>query len=64
MSSDIQRSWVADIDGKISLGPVSLFFQIPYIAMPSNPKADRGYIDELLRALRARLGFAAVRVQY
>jgi hypothetical protein len=29
----------------------SLWFQIPYIAMPSNPRADRGYIDELIGAL-------------
>lgn len=33
----------------------SLLFQIPYIAMPSNPLADRGYIDALLRALTDKL---------
>lgn len=33
----------------------SLLFQIPYIAMPSNPRADRGYIDELIQALTHKL---------
>jgi phosphatidylserine/phosphatidylglycerophosphate/cardiolipin synthase-like enzyme len=33
----------------------SLLFQIPYIAMPSNPRADRGSIDELIRALTDKL---------
>jgi phosphatidylserine/phosphatidylglycerophosphate/cardiolipin synthase-like enzyme/V8-like Glu-specific endopeptidase len=33
----------------------SLLFQIPYIAMPSNPRADRGYIDELIKALTQKL---------
>jgi phosphatidylserine/phosphatidylglycerophosphate/cardiolipin synthase-like enzyme len=33
----------------------SLLFQIPYIGMPSNPRADRGYIDELIDALTAKL---------
>ena len=33
----------------------SLLFQIPYISMPSNPRADRGYIDELLEALTQKL---------
>jgi hypothetical protein len=33
----------------------SLLFQIPYIAMPSNPDADRGYIDELLNTLTSKL---------
>lgn len=33
----------------------SLLFQIPYIAMPSNPRQDRGFIDELIRALTAKL---------
>ncbi len=33
----------------------SLLFQIPYIAMPSNPSADRGYIDELIEALTDKL---------
>jgi phosphatidylserine/phosphatidylglycerophosphate/cardiolipin synthase-like enzyme len=33
----------------------SLLFQIPYIAMPSNPRDDRGYIDELIRALTDQL---------
>ncbi len=33
----------------------SLLFQIPYIAMPSNPRQDRGYIDELIRELTRKL---------
>ena len=33
----------------------SLFFQIPYIGMPSNPQQDRGFIDELIRALTGKL---------
>ena len=33
----------------------SLLFQIPYIGMPSNPGQDRGYIDELIRALTQKL---------
>jgi hypothetical protein len=33
----------------------SLLFQIPYIAMPSNPREDRGSIDELILALTDKL---------
>lgn len=33
----------------------SLWFQIPYISMPSNPGVGRGYIDELIEALAERL---------
>lgn len=33
----------------------SLLFQIPYIGMPSNPREDRGYIDELIKALTQKL---------
>jgi phosphatidylserine/phosphatidylglycerophosphate/cardiolipin synthase-like enzyme len=33
----------------------SLLFQIPYIGMPSNPRMDRGYIDELIKALTQKL---------
>jgi phosphatidylserine/phosphatidylglycerophosphate/cardiolipin synthase-like enzyme/V8-like Glu-specific endopeptidase len=33
----------------------SLLFQIPYIGMPSNPRQDRGFIDELIGALTAKL---------
>lgn len=33
----------------------SLLFQIPYIGMPSNPREDRGYIDELIKALAQKL---------
>ena len=33
----------------------SLWFQIPYIGMPSNPSTDRGYIDELIEALTQKL---------
>jgi hypothetical protein len=33
----------------------SLWFQIPYIGMPSNPRADRGFIDELIKALTQKL---------
>lgn len=33
----------------------SLWFQIPYISMPSNPRANRGFIDELIKALTVKL---------
>lgn len=33
----------------------SLLFQIPYISMPSNPRANRGYIDRLIAALVQKL---------
>lgn len=33
----------------------SLLFQIPYISMPSNPVADRGFIDQLIQALTDKL---------
>ena len=33
----------------------SLLFQIPYIGMPSNPRADRGFIDEMIKALTQKL---------
>jgi PLD-like domain/Trypsin-like peptidase domain len=33
----------------------SLLFQIPYIGMPSNPRTDRGFIDELIKALTQKL---------
>lgn len=33
----------------------SLLFQIPYIGMPSAPGMDRGYIDELIKALTHKL---------
>ncbi|MCI0606656.1 phospholipase D-like domain-containing protein [bacterium] len=33
----------------------SLLFQIPYIGMPSNPRQDRGFIDELIKALTQKL---------
>jgi len=33
----------------------SLLFQIPYIGMPANPRQDRGFIDELIKALTAKL---------
>lgn len=33
----------------------SLLFQIPYIGMASSPGVDRGYIDELIRALTQKL---------
>jgi hypothetical protein len=33
----------------------SLLFQIPYIGMPSNPRQDRGFIDELIKALTDKL---------
>jgi Trypsin-like peptidase domain/PLD-like domain len=33
----------------------SLLFQIPYIGMPSNPRVDRGFIDELIKALTQKL---------
>jgi PLD-like domain/Trypsin-like peptidase domain len=33
----------------------SLLFQIPYIAIPSNPRQDRGFIDELIMALAQKL---------
>lgn len=32
-----------------------LWFQIPYIAMPSSPNVERGYIDELIAALADKL---------
>ena len=33
----------------------SLLFQIPYIAMPPSPRARRGFIDDLIRALTRKL---------
>ncbi|HLG54368.1 MAG TPA: phospholipase D-like domain-containing protein [Vicinamibacterales bacterium] len=33
----------------------SLLFQIPYIGMPPNPRVDRGFIDELIKALTRKL---------
>jgi phosphatidylserine/phosphatidylglycerophosphate/cardiolipin synthase-like enzyme len=33
----------------------SLLFQIPYIGMPSSPGTDRGFIDELIKALTQKL---------
>ena len=33
----------------------SLLFQIPYIGMPSNPRTDRGFIDELIKTLTEKL---------
>jgi phosphatidylserine/phosphatidylglycerophosphate/cardiolipin synthase-like enzyme/V8-like Glu-specific endopeptidase len=33
----------------------TLLFQIPYIAMPSNPRARRGFIDDLIAALAQKL---------
>lgn len=33
----------------------SLLFQIPYIAMPANPREDRGFIDQLIQALTRQL---------
>ena len=33
----------------------SLLFQIPYIGMPSDPTADRGFIDDLITALTKKL---------
>lgn len=33
----------------------SLLFQIPYIGMPPTPSANRGYIDELIKALTHKL---------
>jgi phosphatidylserine/phosphatidylglycerophosphate/cardiolipin synthase-like enzyme len=33
----------------------SLLFQIPYIGMPPSPRADRGYIDKLIKALAQKL---------
>jgi len=33
----------------------SLWFQIPYISMPSKPGANRGFIDELIKALTVKL---------
>jgi phosphatidylserine/phosphatidylglycerophosphate/cardiolipin synthase-like enzyme len=41
--------------GLIQSARTSLLFQIPYIAMPSNPRQDRGFIDELIRALTQKL---------
>jgi hypothetical protein len=39
----------------IQLARTSLLFQIPYIGMPPNPRQDRGFIDELIRALTQKL---------
>ncbi|MCE9555705.1 MAG: trypsin-like peptidase domain-containing protein [Planctomycetes bacterium] len=39
----------------IRLAKKSLLFQIPYISMPSKPREDRGYIDQLIRALTDKL---------
>ena len=33
----------------------SLLFQIPYIGMPSSPNQDRGFIDDLIKALTEKL---------
>jgi hypothetical protein len=33
----------------------SLLFQIPYISMPPNPQAERGFIDKLIEALTQKL---------
>lgn len=33
----------------------SLWFQIPYISMPSSPRANRGFIDQLIKALTSKL---------
>lgn len=33
----------------------SLLFQIPYIGMPYSPQANRGYIDDLIKALTQKL---------
>ena len=33
----------------------SLLFQIPYIGMPSKPNEDRGFIDQLIKALTSKL---------
>jgi phosphatidylserine/phosphatidylglycerophosphate/cardiolipin synthase-like enzyme len=33
----------------------SLLFQIPYIGMPPTPNANRGYIDDLIKALTQKL---------
>jgi hypothetical protein len=33
----------------------SLLFQIPYIGMPATPTTDRGYIDDLIKALIQKL---------
>lgn len=33
----------------------SLFFQIPYISMPYSPRASRGFIDDLIKALTEKL---------
>ena len=33
----------------------SLLFQIPYIGMPPNPRQNRGFIDDLIKALTAKL---------
>jgi phosphatidylserine/phosphatidylglycerophosphate/cardiolipin synthase-like enzyme len=41
--------------GLINSARNSLLFQIPYIAMPSNPDADRGYVDSLIEALTHKL---------
>jgi hypothetical protein len=39
----------------IESATTSLLFQIPYIGMSSNPRADRGFIDELIGALAKKL---------
>ena len=39
----------------IKSAQTSLLFQIPYTSMPSKPGEDRGFIDELIRALTAKL---------
>jgi len=41
--------------GLIQSARTSLLFQIPYIGMPPNPREDRGFIDELIRALTLKL---------
>ncbi|WP_035678331.1 phospholipase D-like domain-containing protein [Bradyrhizobium liaoningense] len=41
--------------GLIQSARTSLLFQIPYIGMPSSPRQDRGFIDELIRALTQKL---------
>jgi hypothetical protein len=41
--------------GLIQSAKESLLFQIPYIGMPANPREDRGFIDELIKALTAKL---------
>lgn len=41
--------------GLIESAQSSLLFQIPYIAMPISPSENRGFIDQLLRALTRKL---------